>query len=68
MEDSCLSDVNEGNQTSRFVALYSLSEVDMIGDLGNSTKWLLLVLTMNVEGRKYHQNCDFSSVERFVSF
>ena len=30
LKDSCPSEVNEGNRTSRFVTLHSLTEVDMI--------------------------------------
>ena len=49
LEDSCSSEVNEGNQTSHFVALFSCQRWKRLGNVGNYTHCLLLVLTMNVE-------------------
>ena len=49
LEDSSSSEVNEGNQTSHFVALFSCQRWKRLGNMGNFTHCLLLVLTMNVE-------------------
>ena len=49
LEDSCSSEVNEGNRTSHFVALVSCERWIQLGDPGNCTQRLFLVLTMNVE-------------------
>ena len=51
LEDSCSSEVNEfeGNWTSRFVAFFSCQRWIWLGNLGNHTHCLLLVLTVNVE-------------------
>ena len=67
LEDSCSSEVNEGNRTSCFVGFSHCQMWIQLGDLGNYTQCLPLVLTMNVVVKKITKTMISAQLEDLCS-